>query len=67
MMGTAMTRVTVGDGTVFDMEKLYGTMLVVSQLCDSICAECSHSKWHHTDCHCSTSAAKLGRTPKKQL
>ena len=21
----------------------------------SICVECSHSKWHHTHCHCSTS------------
>ncbi len=31
LMETAKKGVTVGDGTVFDMEKLYGRMLVVSQ------------------------------------
>ena len=33
MMATAKKGVTVGDGTVFDMEKLYGRMLVVGQQC----------------------------------
>ena len=33
MMETAKKGVTVGDGTVFDMEKLYGRMLVVGQQC----------------------------------
>ena len=33
MMETAKKGVTVGDGTVFDMEMLYGRMLVVSQQC----------------------------------
>ena len=33
MMETAKKGVTVGDGTVFDMDKLYGRMFVIGQQC----------------------------------